>query len=178
MNSPSRPLRLAVVYDDRLRPETTGVYCRRALTAWGEVEHFLPSQLDEMPRDRFDLYLNVDDGLEYRWPQDLRPAAWWAIDTHIGFDRCLRRAQEVDLVFAAQRDWAARLQESVIGQAQWLPLAADPDIHAPHEVEKLYDFCFVGNRFAGPREDLLQLLQQEFPNGFVGQQYFADMARV
>jgi hypothetical protein len=68
-----------VIYDDSLRPETTGTYCLRALGGLVEVVHARPGELDRLPRAGFDLYLGVDDGLDYRLPPDLRPAAWWAI---------------------------------------------------------------------------------------------------
>jgi hypothetical protein len=35
--------RVAVVFDNRARPDTTGIYCRRALGTLVEVEHFLPT---------------------------------------------------------------------------------------------------------------------------------------
>ena len=37
--------RVAVIYDDRDRPETAGVYCRRALEGLVDVTHFRPDQL-------------------------------------------------------------------------------------------------------------------------------------
>src|SRR5688500_17863303 len=97
---------VALIYDDRPRPETTGVYCLRALRQIAHVEHFLPNQLDSLPRQGFDLYLNIDDGLGYPFPQDLRPSAFWAIDTHMDLDGCAQKGQAFDLVFAAQRDGA------------------------------------------------------------------------
>jgi len=66
--------RVALIFDNRLRRETTGVYCRRALGELVEVEHFLPSELGQISPERFDLVLNVDDGLDYLLPDDLRPS--------------------------------------------------------------------------------------------------------
>jgi 2-polyprenyl-3-methyl-5-hydroxy-6-metoxy-1,4-benzoquinol methylase len=169
--------RVALVYDDTARPETTGGYCRRALEGLVRVEHFLPSQADAIPRAGFDLYLQIDDGLESRLPGELRPCAWWAIDTHLNFDWCLAKARDFDLVFAAQRDGAERLRQESIATASWLPLACDPSVHARHDVPKRYDVCFVGNVFSGPRSDLLRLLQAHFRNTFVGRCYFEEMAR-
>ena len=77
--------RVALVFDDQTRPETTGFYCRRALEKLVEVTFFHPSALAEVPREAFDLYLNIDDVMRYQWPADLHPCAWWAIDTHIDF---------------------------------------------------------------------------------------------
>ena len=85
--------RVAIIFDNKSRPETTGVYCRRALGQMVQVEHFLPSERSRIPRQGFDLYLNIDDGLRYNLPPELRPSAFWAIDTHLDFDRCREFAQ-------------------------------------------------------------------------------------
>ena len=37
--------RVAIIYDDQARPDTTGVYCRRALEGLVKVEHLPPEQL-------------------------------------------------------------------------------------------------------------------------------------
>src|SRR5207253_1322553 len=99
-----------------------------------------------------------DDGLAYDFPADLRPSAWWAIDTHLNLDWCLGRAPRFDCVFTAQRDGAERMQDAGIDTAAWLPLGCDPEIHRKHDVPKEYDVCFVGNLFPGPRSDLLEVL--------------------
>jgi GT2 family glycosyltransferase/predicted Zn-dependent protease/2-polyprenyl-3-methyl-5-hydroxy-6-metoxy-1,4-benzoquinol methylase len=170
--------RIALIFDNHSRPETTGVYCRRALGALAEVEHFLPTELSRIPRQGFDLYLGIDDGLDYRLPSDLRPSAWWAIDTHLDFDGCLAKAQNFDVVFAAQRDGAEKLRRQGVTSASWLPLACDPEIHRRHPLSKEHDVCFVGNLFPGPRQELLQAITNRFPRTFVGRCYFEDMAKV
>ena len=137
--------RVALVYDDTVRWDTTGTYCRRALEKLVAVEHFLPQDLPKVPRAGFDLYLNVDDGLRYRFPGDLRPSAFWAIDTHLDFEWYRAKAADFDLVLAAQRDGAQRLRSEGIPSARWLPLACDPEVHRKHDVPKQYDVCFVGN---------------------------------
>jgi GT2 family glycosyltransferase/2-polyprenyl-3-methyl-5-hydroxy-6-metoxy-1,4-benzoquinol methylase len=173
-----RPVRrVALIFDSKARPETTGVYCRRALGSLVEVEHFLPTELGRVPRQGFDLYLNIDDGLRYAWPVDLHPCAWWAIDTHLDFAWCLEKARSFDFVFAAQRDGAEQLRQQGIASAVWLPLACDPELHGKHDVAKQFDVCFVGNVFPGPRADLVDRIQRHFPNTFVGQRYFEVMAQ-
>ncbi|MHB1561329.1 MAG: glycosyltransferase, partial [Isosphaeraceae bacterium] len=147
--------RVALIYDDRERPETTGVYCRRALESLVDVAHFRPDELNAIPDRGFDFYLNIDDGLEYQLPAGLHPCGWWAIDTHLNFERCPRKARGFDLVLAAQRDGAARLKAEGIATAQWLPLACDPEIHRRHEAAKSHDVAFVGNLFPGPRTELI-----------------------
>jgi GT2 family glycosyltransferase/tetratricopeptide (TPR) repeat protein/2-polyprenyl-3-methyl-5-hydroxy-6-metoxy-1,4-benzoquinol methylase len=170
------PQRVALIFDNQARPETTGIYCRRALGGLAEVEHFLPTELRRIPRQGFDLYLNIDDGLHYAWPADLHPSAWWAIDTHLDFAWCLEKARAFDFVFAAQRDGAEQLRQQGVASALWLPLACDPELHGKRDVAKQFDVSFVGNLFPGPRADLVDLLQRHFPNTFVGQRYFEEMA--
>jgi GT2 family glycosyltransferase/tetratricopeptide (TPR) repeat protein len=171
--------RVAIIYDDQARPDTTGVYCRRALESLVEVEHVPPEELlsGRVRPGRFDLYLNIDDGLRYRLPEKLRPCAWWAIDTHLDPDWYLEKAPDFDLVFTAQRDGAEELRQAGIVTAQWLPLACDPEIHRKHEVEKTFDICFVGHLFPGPRSDLVRLIERRFARTFVGQRFFDEMAR-
>jgi FkbM family methyltransferase len=170
--------RVAIIYDDKVRPDTTGFYCRRALGGLVEVEHFLPAELARIPRREFDLYLNIDDGLEYRLPDDLRPCAWWAIDTHLNYSWCLERARDFDAVFAAQRDGAEQFRQDGINTATWLPLACDPEFHCKHDVTKEYDVCFVGNLFLGARSDLVEVIQRRFLKVFVGRKFFEEMAKI
>jgi 2-polyprenyl-3-methyl-5-hydroxy-6-metoxy-1,4-benzoquinol methylase len=170
--------RVALIYDDRERPETTGVYCRRALASLVEVVHFRPDAPAALPDRGFDLYLNIDDGLAYHLPAGLRPCAWWAIDTHLNFEWCREKAAGFDIVFAAQRDGAARLEAEGIAPASWLPLACDPELHRRHEVEKIHDIAFVGNIFPGSLAELIERLRQRFRATFAGLAYFEAMARI
>jgi FkbM family methyltransferase len=168
---------IALIFDDTVRPDTTGVYCRRALGNLATVRHFRPRELESIPRRGFDLYLAIDDGLDYVIPEGLRPRAWWAIDTHLDPEKYLARAGAFDFVFTAQRDGGERLQEAGVASACWLPLACDPEVHRKYDTEKLYDVCFVGHLFPGPRSNLVGLLQSRFRNHFVGQRFFEEMAR-
>jgi FkbM family methyltransferase len=171
------PIRnVAVIFDNLVRPDTTGIYCRRALGKLAQVEHFLPSERARIPAG-FDLYVQIDDGLETHLPASLHPCAWWAIDTHLNFDWCLEKAREFDFVFAAQRDGAERLRQAGISSASWLPLACDPEFHRKHDVAKEFDICFVGHMFPGPRQELVELLQKHYPGMFVGQRFFEEMAQ-
>jgi GT2 family glycosyltransferase/SAM-dependent methyltransferase len=171
------PKTIAVCFDNTQRPETTGTYCLTALREFATVRHVLPSDLGTLSGQQFDLYLRIDDGLDYQLPAHLRPSAFWAIDTHVGFDRCLAQARTCDLVFAAQRDGAERLRQAGIGHATWLPLASDPAIHRKYDLAKQFDVAFVGNLFDGPRADLLDLIQRRYRNAFVGRCFFEEMAR-
>src|SRR5437868_1252414 len=113
---------VALIFDDRLRPDTTGVYVRRALAQLVEVVHFQPDQSHLIPAAGFDLYLSTDDDTEHRLPNHLRPRAYWAIDTHRDFPARVERSVPCDVVFAAQRDGAERLRAAGIDSATWLPL--------------------------------------------------------
>lgn len=170
--------RVAIIFDDETRPETTGVYCRKALASLVDTRHFHPRDLNRLPRDEFDLYLQIDDGLQYRLPPELPLTAWWAIDTHLNRTWCIKHARDFHQVFTAQRDGALQLLASGIRGVTWLPLACDPDLHGRREVENRYDVCFVGNLFPGRRAELVRRMQQEFPRHFVGQRYFDQMAEV
>src|SRR2546430_896621 len=66
--------RIAIIFDSQSRPETTGFYCRRALSKFAPVEQFLPNELARIPRNVFDLFINIDDGYDYHLPKDLTPA--------------------------------------------------------------------------------------------------------
>ena len=169
--------RVAVIFDNTRRPETTGIYCLRALEKLVKVRHFLPSQLADVSPGEFDLYLYVDDGLRYDIPKRLRPSAWWAIDTHLDFQWYRTRSLDFDFVFAAQRDGARRLSDEGTAETIWLPLACDPEIHNRHDMPKELDVCFVGNVFPGPRADLLNLIRQYHQNHFIGQRYGEEMAK-
>lgn len=172
--------RLAVVFDNRSRPDTTGIYVRRALHGLvDEVTHLLPEELGRLQPGNYDAFVVVDDGRRCEIPQGVGPTAWWAIDTHLDFDRALATAQEADVVFAAQRNEAEQLRAAGIASATWLPLACDPDLHAVHESLPLeWDWCFVGNLFPGPRSDLIERLKAELPRGWVGRAYFREMASI
>jgi GT2 family glycosyltransferase/tetratricopeptide (TPR) repeat protein/SAM-dependent methyltransferase len=169
--------RIAVIYNDRARPETTGGYCLQAARAIADAIHIYPDEADRVRPGEFDLFVRVDDGLDTPIPRALRPLVWWAIDTHLDFDRCLAQAAAADLTFAAQRPGAAALARAGVANARWLPLACDPAVHRRHDVPKAHDVCFVGNVPPGPRADLLGLICRRCPGHFVGQAYFDDMAR-
>ncbi len=61
-------MRIAIVFDNTVRPDTTGVYCLRALQGVSEVRHYLPSEVAQIRPGEFDLHLFIDDGLDYPIP--------------------------------------------------------------------------------------------------------------
>jgi len=176
--------RWAIVYEGAFRPETTGTYCLRALKQLVQsgqlesVQHVSPGELNLLKTTSCDAVLFVDDGLEYALPPLNIPVVWWAIDTHLSFERCLRKARQADLVFAAQKNGAEQLRACGIQSTEWLPLACDPEIHGRRETENRYDVAFVGNIFPGARQDVLEQIQQRFPRSFIGQMGYQQMASV
>lgn len=169
-------MKLAIVFDNRSRPETTGFYCRRALARQTDIEHLLPEELQAIPSGLFDWYLFVDDGLDYPIPDYLRPRAAWLIDTHLRFDRLLERFGHAELLFAAQRDGAIKLAEALQSDVQWLPLACDPDMHRPVACDQRFEIAFIGNLVGQQRVSLLDSLRQRYPRVRIEQAYFDDMA--
>ncbi len=178
-----RQLRVALIYDNTVRPDTTGEYCRRALERACMVKHILPQYLNAVRPEDFDLFFHVDDGLNYLLPPHLKPSIWWVIDTHLQYEWDVLKARQFDAVFAAQRDGTARLRSDGV-PAIWLPLAADPQVHHPVELPEKFDWCFVGNltEHGNPigleRAALIELLKKTFPNYYVGRAYGDDMCRV
>ena len=176
--------RVAIIYNDVPRPETTGGYVLRALqrlVTAGELEavvHVLPGEIERLIAQPFDLYLVIDDGLGCALPADFCPWAYWTIDTHVDFEPRLVQARAFDFVFAAQKNGAERLRQAGIATARWLPLACDPEIHGKQEVAKQYDFAFVGNLFPGPRTELLERLRRKYRNVWIGNADFQEMARI
>jgi len=143
-------MKVGIVFDNRQRPETTGYYCRRALGPLVDLEHLLPEELELIDPSIFDLFLFIDDGLDYVIPQQCRPRAAWTIDTHMDLARCVQRFGDADFLLAAQKNGAAALRESLGRPVDWLPLACDPEIHRHMSGErKCHDVGFVGNVVVG-----------------------------
>ena len=169
--------RVAIVYEDRVRQDTTGFHCHRALENIIPTRHIRPDQVSDPTSDGVDLYVVIDDGLVSELPPSCRPRVLWAIDTHLSFHRLEALAADTDYLFSAQKDGAARFQRAGFS-AHWLPLAADPKIHRPQTALKTYDWAFVGSPFLGERDRLLHILKARFPRNFVGNRYFHEMAAI
>ncbi|OGR02813.1 MAG: hypothetical protein A2284_17935 [Deltaproteobacteria bacterium RIFOXYA12_FULL_61_11] len=181
--------RLALIYDALVRPDTTGIWCDRALRLLGhEVHHYAPLASDgrgglvflgyqTLPSD-YELYLQIDDDLSYPGPVAFHPNAYWCIDTHrldqmVGGWSRRRKAEGFDRLFTAQLDGV-----DVLG-GSWLPLACDPSIHRPlPEVVHEFDWCFVGSTEFALRRELLTRLMARFPRHFVGRAYGEDLVSI
>lgn len=114
-----------------------------------------------------DLFLWVESGVSYPlngFSSLPCPTACWLIDTHLHLEEHLRIAKAFDFVFLAQKKYVALFQKAGFRQAQWLPLACDPDIHRNFDFEPVYDVSFVGSITAAHRRrnELLQRLSRRF----------------
>lgn len=171
--------RVALIYDDTIRFDTTGVYVERALHQIADVVRFLPTQIDRI-KPKYDLYLQIDDGLTYRWTRaDLHPSAWWIIDTHLQFDWDKEKAVDFDFLFTAQKNGAEHFRLEGFDNVEWLPLACDPEIHCKTlNAQKQYNVCFVGNMMPGHRTDMVELLKDEVPRVHITKAFFQEMAEI
>lgn len=133
------------------------------------------------PQQQPDLYLWVESVGGY-FPENLDclpcPKACYLIDTHLCFSWHLQWACQFDYVFLAQREYVERFRTEGLN-AHWLPLACDPEIHAPTAgLPKLHDLSFVGSLSHNPRrQQLLKALDEAF--GIHCERcWWDDMARV
>jgi hypothetical protein len=190
---------IACVYDATIRNNGTAVLIWHALKhelGFGdELVRYEPH--GELPKH--DLYIYIDDGRDdINW-ECPKPNAYYAIDTHLGYEYRANKAKGYDRVFCAQKGGAAKMRAEGIN-AEWLPLACSPGAHPNYEelmvhperenlwmrhgINKLYDVVFVGfmNRGDGTpqgndRTDYLDYLCKEIPNFWISTNcFFEDMA--
>jgi hypothetical protein len=174
-------MKIAFIYNHQA-PATTAAYIERVLKKTNiSYEVFgIDSPMDVKPG--FDLYLRIDHG-DYKFdiPANLHPAVFWVIDTHLKkpYLKIRKQVSHYDIVFCAQKQGAERLRREAKVDAQWLPLACDPEIHRELETPKIYDLGFVGRnamKFARGRH--LRILKDKFPNSFIGSADFSRMAQI
>ncbi len=167
-------MKIALFYNRS--PGTIGEYFHKALLSMGHtIEHFPVSGMAKCPTG-FDVYLRVDHG-DYSTdlPRDLRPKAFYAVDTHLlrSWKQIRRLAEGYDLVLCAQRKAAETLPRAI-----WIPLGCDPQVHRPRQLPQKYDLAFVGNDGGVPRKFLLQEMRERYPNSFVGRAPYTQMAEI
>ncbi|HQJ15657.1 MAG TPA: glycosyltransferase [Candidatus Omnitrophota bacterium] len=174
-------MKLALIYNHAC-PHTTGAYIEKAIRDAGiHYDRFGIKDPSCIP-EGFDLYLRIDHG-DYKFdiPAHLRPAVFYAIDTHLPkpYRKMRAQARHYDIIFCAQKSGADRLRRDTGADTQWLPLASDPAVHCQLDVPKEYDIGFVGRnaaKFARGRH--LVELNKRYPRSFIGQADYRDMARI
>lgn len=159
-------MKLALIYD-LAREDATGGYFLRAFRALGvAADHYWLRDADRIPAG-YDLYLRIDQGDGYltRLPERLRPAAFYAMETHLPhpWRKIRRSAGWYDLVFCYLMDAVRRLPGSV-----WLPAACDPSVTPGPSGEPVWDVAFVGTEGGVPRKFYLQALRERYPRSRIG----------
>lgn len=169
-------MRLALLFDKQ-RPDTTGGYFERACAALGvAADHYGLREAARVP-PTYDLYVRVDHGDDYDalLPAALRPAAFYAIDTHLPrtWRKIRRLARTFDRVFCAQAAAARALPNGA-----WLPLAADLRMHCGPAQRRDLDVAFIGTDGGTPRKFYLQALRERYPNSRIGTAEHAQLGAI
>tara|TARA_R110000787_G_scaffold66660_3_gene149555 strand:+ start:259 stop:1077 length:819 start_codon:yes stop_codon:yes gene_type:complete len=134
----------------------------------------------ELPKAEF--YIHIDDGrddLKWEAPEN---SAYYAIDTHLGYDFRKEKAKQFKYVYCAQKEGAARMRDDGVPQALWLPLACNHMAHPNYSemanhpgkdsilgswtLEKEWDVGFVG--FLGRSKEEDQNCRVEWLNHLFG----------
>ncbi len=144
-------------------------------------ESFIITETKSYPKG-FDLYFRLDHG-DYAddLPENLHPAAWYLIDTHFPktFKTIRKQVRHYDFVFCAQKEGAEKVRKSSKVDAQWVPLACDPEIHQKLNLPKIYNIGFVGRdaqKFARGRH--LAYLKKAYPQHFIGRADHREMGKI
>jgi glycosyltransferase involved in cell wall biosynthesis len=126
------------------------------------------------PREQhgtFDLNILVDYGedalnipLDWEIPH---PNAYWAADTHLGYEYRLKRAKQFDHVFLCHKAQIPQMIKDGIApdKIHYLPCAAEPDCYKPYPVIKKWKWCFIGHFNSDHRIDLIDRFVKEFGLG-------------
>lgn len=109
------------------------------------------------------------------------PTAWYAIDTHMDFDKHVRIGRIFDMSFVAQKQYLSALAEAGVRHAQWLPLAFATALAPLEPLAKDTDIAYVGSENAEmhpKRTALLNVLRAEFSATRFGRASPAEMGRI
>jgi len=174
-------MKIALIYNKE-NEATTGAYIEKAIKNAGiDYAHFWTQNAGNIPKE-FDLYFRIDHGdYKYDIPEDLRPAVFYAIDTHLKkpYGKIKNQARHYDIVFCAQKDGADRLKRELKIDAQWIPLGCNPDMHRKLDMPKIYDIGFVGRdaqKFARGKQ--LEILKKKYTNSFIGGADFRKISEI
>lgn len=148
-----------------------------------EADHIYPTG-DISMFGEYDLNIWVDWGedgltgfLPYKPMECPKPMAYWASDTHLGYDYRLSMAKKAQFVFCAQKQAVFDMKRDGIENPIWLPHAFEPLAYPKSEnFTKHFDVCFIGHVNSRNREDALNRLFSEFPNFDYGQALFEEVA--
>lgn len=194
---------IALYYNSDIRNNGTAVLCwdalKRGLEQSDLIRYSRPGPDKTIESREHALHIMIDDGRDdIDWTPP-KPNAFWAIDTHLGYDRRLEWGKRFDHVFTAQKSGAAQMLKDGIKSAHWLPLACHPSAHpnlmemmnhpakddlcAGKDLSKQYDLAFVGfmQNATGPgyhnRTEYLDAMFKAFSNSWLSvNMFFEQMA--
>jgi glycosyltransferase involved in cell wall biosynthesis len=109
------------------------------------------------------------------------PTLWYAIDTHMDFEKHVRIGRLFDMTLVAQRQYVAPLMARGLTQVQWLPLAFAPALLPGTPPERNIDIAYVGSDDATVhphRSLLLNALRGRFPSHRFGRATPEEMGRI
>ncbi len=163
-------MKLALIFNKE-REDTVGCYFERAARHLGiSYDHYWTS--DGRIPEGYGLYLRIDHGdYKYDISADLRPSAFYAVDTHLDkpYLKIKEQAVHYDHVFCAQKNGADRLKKDTGVNASWIPIGCDPEKHGDLGIEKKFDVAFVGTEGKkNLRGELLRMLARRYSRSFIG----------
>lgn len=178
-------LRIANYYDNRITGRNDGnpLYMYQAFKRMEGIQsdHLIPTG-DLALFGTYDLHFEADwaeDALKPMIPYEIaqipHPSAFWASDTHLGYDWRLEHSRKFDHVFVAQKRALEEFKRDGV-DAIWLPHAAEPLAYPNTPSIKKYDLCFIGHVNDPNRLDALDRMFREFPNFFYGVRRFEEAA--
>jgi len=109
------------------------------------------------------------------------PTLWYAIDTHMDFEKHVRIGRLFDMTFVAQRQYVEPLKARGLTQVQWLPLAFASELLPGTPPERNIDIAYVGSDDATVhphRSILLNALRGRFPSHRFGRATPEEMGRI
>ncbi|MCF7907834.1 MAG: glycosyltransferase [Candidatus Omnitrophica bacterium] len=175
-------MKIALIYN-KDNNSTTGIYIEKVFQENRiNYSHFWTKDADNIPK-QFDLYLRIDHGdYKYDLPEDLRPAVFYVIDTHLKkpYKKIRRQARHYDVVFCSEKTGLLSLRRQVRNvDFQRLPLSCDPQIHKKLNLPKKYDIGFVGSQARKfPRGRLIDVLREKYPNSYIKGAKFKQMSEI
>ena len=171
--------RIAIMYENRFRNDGAPLYFWNLLRDKNlypdiDVVHLIPNG-DYDDFGKFDLWIWPDWGedgltniLPYKVVLPKGKLAYFASDTHLGYDYRLSMAKKADFVFCAQKEGTEKMIKDGV-DAVWLPHGVEPRAFpAEPKAIKKYDVCFVGHIVSKERLEFLDKIFKEFPNFWFG----------
>lgn len=90
--------------------------------------------------------------------------AWYAIDTHMDFEKHVRIGRLFDITFVAQKQYVTELTSRGVPQVYWMPLAFATELAPTQKEKREVDVAYVGSEnvtMHPQRSALLDILRNE-----------------